>query len=147
MGAIDYFKGTIIVMLFYSFCITMLAYAMPAEALQYNTMFSQSQEATIDLDSISQQVEGSLQDQTNIPVIELGALVFYSGNILLDLLLNFAFALPQMFSLLINGFLAIFNIDSGIAVIIQGFASGAMLIVYFISLIQMLTNVRSGRIV
>lgn len=140
------FKVMILIQLFYSVCITLLAYGIPSDAINYVTSFSDITER-VDLESVTSNVQTSLESQTNIGVIELGALVFYSGNILIDLLLNFAFALPQMFGLIVHGISTLFNFDSFIYVYIQLFASSAILVLYFISLIQLLTGIRSGRVV
>lgn len=141
-----YFKGVLIVMLFYSFIITTMAYAVPDGAKNYVTGFSEVAN-DINLQNTSTQVQNSLTQQTNIPVIELGALVFYSGNIIVDLLLNFAFAIPQMISLLINGILMLLNVNSYFVNTIQLFTSATMMIFYIISIIQLLTNIRTGRVV
>ncbi len=142
----DYFMSLIMVMLFYSFAITLTTYAMPEESLNYVTAFSDVAD-TIDLETVSGEVQDSIERQTKIPVLELGALVFYSGNILIDLLLNFAFAIPQMLGLLINGLMLLFNVDSNIFAIVQIFASVALIVAYFIGLMQLLTGIRSGRLV
>lgn len=143
---IDSFKVIITVMLFYSVAITLITYAMPVETLDYVTSFSDVAN-TIDLNGTSALVQDSLTRQTSIPVVELGAMVFYSGNIIIDLLLNFAFAIPQMISLFIYGIFELINVDTEINAIIQIFASVAVLVWYIISLIQLLTSVRSGRVV
>lgn len=140
------FKIIILVQLFYAFCITGLTHALPADSLNYVTSFSDVGR-TIDLDTVSDDVQESLESQTNIGVIELGALVFYSGNILIDLLLNFAFAMPQMFGLLVHGFTMLFNLDPIIFALVELFTAVAIMVLYFIALIQLLTGIRSGRIV
>lgn len=137
------FKITIIVMLLYSFAITVLVYAMPAPA-QVQIQPYQNLGDSIDMETISADIEEGLTRQTNIPVIEAGALVFYSGNILIDLLLNFAYALPQMFGLLVHGLTTLFNLDNYIFVMLQIFASVLMTALYFLGLIQLLTGQRSG---
>lgn len=142
----DLFKVMLVVQLFYAFAITSLAYGMPEETRQYVTGFSDVS-STIDLESISGQVEESLESQLNIPVIELGALIFYSGNILIDLLLNFLFAIPQMIGMLINGLMLLINVDSYLFAVVELFASGVVVIMYFIGIIQLLTGIRSGRLV
>ena len=84
----DVFKGIIIIQLFYAVAISLIAHAMPAGALDYVTGFSDAG-TQIDVEGVASDVQSSLESQTDIPVIELGALVFYSGNILIDLLINF----------------------------------------------------------
>ena len=142
----ELFKVVILIQLFYSFGITTLSHSLPEDTLDYVTGFSEVTEQ-INLESVATDVEDSIRAQTNIPIIELGALVFYSGNILIDLLINFAFALPEMIGLLINGIMMLFSIDNSIFIQVQLFASVAMIITYFIMLIQLIASIRSGRTV
>lgn len=142
-GVFSVFMAIIIIQLFYSFSITTLAYSMPADALDRVTSFSDVG-SSLDLEETAELLEGSLEQQTNIPVIELGALVFYSGNILLDLMLNFAFAVPQMIGLLLQGLMGFLNIDGALWAYAQIFLVVAFSAFYTISLIQMLLGLRSG---
>jgi hypothetical protein len=142
----DTFKVTLIIMLFYSFSITGLVYVTPATARHY--IYSYEDLANdFDFETIAGDVEENLQRQTNIPVVDVGALVFYSGNILLDLLLNFAFAIPQMFGLLLTGLTLFINIDSYIIWLLQAFISALMMALYMLGAIQLLAGIRSGRVV
>lgn len=140
------FKTILVVQLFYSFCITLLIYAMPASAISYVTGFSDSS-GQFSLETVSAEVQNSLESQTNIPVIELGAMVFYSGNIIIDLLLNFLFAIPQMLGMLINGIMLLINVDTYIFAVVEMFASVIISVLYLIGLMQLLVSVRSGRVV
>lgn len=142
----SFFKIMITMQLFYAFAITLLAYSVPADAQSYVTSFSDLAE-DISLENVSSEVQSSFESQTNIPLIELGALVFYSGNILIDLMLNFAFAIPQMLTLLLSGLLSIFGLDMFIFATMQLFLSVTVMVLYFMALIQLLTGVRSGRLV
>lgn len=148
METMDAFKGILIMSLFYSFSITSIAYYMPPESINHVQMFSNIN-SQISLDSVSQEVEGSLQRQTNLPLIELGALVFYSGNILIDMLLNFAFALPQMVVMLIAGVLYLFpTIPIFIKSQITIFSTSILMILYMVGIIQLLTNIRAtGKVI
>jgi hypothetical protein len=81
----------ILVQLFFATSITMITYSLPNaadnQAEQYLGITTR-----INVQTVSEDLKGGLEEQTNVPIIELGALVFYSGNILIDLLLNFIFA-------------------------------------------------------
>lgn len=146
---VDLVKVVILVQLFFSLGITLTSHAIPENALNYVTSFSDLG-SDMSFDGISDKVQSSLQSQTNIPVIELGVLVFYSGNILLDFLLNFAFAIPELISLIINGLLMLFPFGEAVAFIpatIQIFSSVAIMAYYFIGLMQLITGIRSGRII
>jgi hypothetical protein len=149
MGMMNLFKAIILVQLFYAFAITLVTYSMPAESLDYVTSFSDIT-GTVNLESTSQQIQESVTDQTNIPVVEIGALIFFSGNIIIDLLLNFAFAIPQMLATLINGMEIIVQqmgstLNADISNIVQLFASVVIMVLYFVGIIQLLTSIRSGR--
>lgn len=146
LNTMVWFKITLIMMLFYSISITMLTYSMPDDTLNYVTGFSDLA-GDIDLEDVSGEVQGSVEQQTDLPIVELGALVFYSGNILIDLLLNFAFAIPEMIALIFTGLMMLLNIDTTIVASIQLFFSVAIIVIYFISIIQLLTGIRSGRVV
>jgi hypothetical protein len=138
--------GVILIQLFYAASITIYTRAMPEEALDYVTSFSDVANE-INLETVSDDVQDSLESQTNVPIVELGALVFYSGNILIDLLLNFAFAIPQMIALLLTGIEMLFDFHTGIAATVQLFATVSVTVFYFFGLIQLLTSVRSGRVI
>ena len=141
----DSFKLTLFVMAFFSFSITIYSYAMPDEMRSYTDSWSNIA-GQYDVQGINQKVEGSLQKQTSVPVIDVGALVFYSGNIILDLILNFVYAIPQMITLFFTGLMMMFGINTQIMNFIQIFLTVLMTIVYFLGLIELLINVRSGRL-
>jgi len=146
MQIMDMIKVVIWMQLFFAISMTIYTHALPEDALDYVTGY-QDLADNIDINSVSDNIQSSLQRQSNIPVIETGALIFYSGNILLDLLLNFTFAVPQMFTLLINGLMLLLGIDAMFMGFIQLFLSVGIMAVYFISIIQLLVGIRSGRIV
>jgi hypothetical protein len=145
---IGVFKVMLIVQLMFAVSIVMITRTMPDDAIAESYVDSFAGVADqINVEQVGEEVSSSLQEQTNIPLIELGALVFYSGNILIDLLLNFAFAIPEMIGLLIYGITQVFNLPTDLVVPIQGFASATILVLYFLAVVQILTGIRSGRIV
>ncbi len=146
LRAMDLFKIVILIQLFYAFAITILVSTMPSESLNYVTSFSDITNE-INLESVSSDVQSSLTSQTEIPVIDVGSLIFFSGNILLDLLLNFAFAIPQMMGLLISGLLLLINVDSTIYITVELFTGVIIIVMYFIAIIQLIAGLRTGRVV
>lgn len=142
MSAMDYFKAILLTQIFYAFAITALLYGLPPDSLNHITSFSDVG-SNINVDNIVTNVQGTLTKETKFSVIDLGTLALFSGNILLDLLVNFAFALPQMITLLINGIAMLVNIDLHITAIIWSFATALTMIFYFIGLLTLLTNIRS----
>lgn len=146
METIELFKVVIMIQLFYGLAITGITYALPADALLEVQAFSDISSST-NFEEISSQIEDSVEQQINMPVIELGALVFYSGNIIIDMVLNSALAIPEMFTILINGICRLISLDSYITSLLMVFAGVVFSVMYFIGIIQLLTNIRSGRVI
>lgn len=152
MGLSPYegFKSVLWVMLFYSVAINIIIYSLPAGAINYADFFTDTiDESNLNYNSITADVQSGLDQQSNVPLIEVGALVFYSGNILVDLILNFVTAIPQMIGLLINGITSLFGngIDATVLGLVQGFATAAVTIFYILGLINLTTGIRSGRVI
>lgn len=146
LKVMDLFKVVLIIQLFYAVSITLIAYSIPEDAQDYVTAYSDIA-SSINLNSVATDVQDSIDKQTKLPIVELGALVFYSGNILIDLILNFAFAIPQMIGLVISGIRIIFNLDIYVIATVQLFATAVVAVMYFIGVIQLLTGIRSGRLI
>jgi len=140
----DYLRIVIVMQIFFGFAITGYSYALPADARQHVNPFSDVADG-LDMESVAADVEENLQRQRDIPVIDIGALVFYSGNILLDLLLNIIFAIPEMIGLLIYGITSFFSVDVVLIATLQAFVAVLVSALYVIGVIQLLTSIRSGR--
>lgn len=141
---ITYFMVIIVVMLFYSFAINMITYSLPNDSKVYLDLATDDARGTVDINAVSEEVQSSLSRQTNIPIIDVGALVFYSGNILLDLLMNFAFAIPQMLGFIINALCILFAFDPIAVQLVELFAASTIMILYIVGIISLLINIRSG---
>lgn len=139
----DIFKTILLIQLFWGFGISIITYATPADAKHYLYEYS----ADNDVSTTISDVQTSLTRQKNIPLIEMGAIVYYSGNILIDLLINSLYAAPQMVALLSKGILHIFSIDSFMWAHLELFTATLITITYIIGLLQLLVGVRSGRVV
>lgn len=129
---------------FYGLGVTLLTHTLPSEML--GLVEASSDVVGQDVSDTVSDVQGNLDSQTNIPVIgQLGALIFYSGNILIDLILNFLLAIPQMFGIFFGLFSYLFGLDSVIALYVRNFLSAVMIIVYLMGLMQLFLNMRSGQ--
>lgn len=147
MDIMNVLKVIIVIQLFYAIAITMVAYALVGTgAAAQITPFSDPADQ-IDIASVSGELEDSIQRQIDIPAVEVGALVFYSGNILLDLLMNFVNAIPHMIMSVLNAFELLFNFDTFIMASIQTFMNVIIMVMYFIACIQLLAGIRSGRVI
>lgn len=144
MALIKLFTFLIILQLFYSFGITILTYALMPFGLQTLTVTLQPfQNQTEDQSSIATRIQSSTQNQINIPLVDLAFLVVYTGNIFIDLVLNFFTALPGMFNLLVDGLCLLFNVNAYYTVSIKLFIFAFLTITYFISIMAFLLSLRS----
>jgi len=148
MGMMNAIKVIILAQLFFSFAITIIAHAtavampdMVGGLGDYENAGSQINSTSINSDLIE-----NLNSQQNIPIVEVGALVFYSGNILIDVILNFITAIPTMITLLLRGIMELLSINSDAWAYFQLFATTAIGALYVLGALQFLLNLRSGRV-
>ena len=140
-------KVVLIIMFMYSAFVSMILYSLPAHVITtgYADPFSTTS-SDFNIDEVTTDVQNSLDQQTNLPIINSLAMVYYSGNIFLDLLVNFAFALPQMITIIISGFMLLFGaVNVELMVMLEQFFIGIMVVIYFIGLMQLLTGLRAGQ--
>lgn len=143
---IPMFKAIIVIQLFFALSIVLISNAIPDshnQAMDYVSKFSDVS-TRVSMESVDNKFTSNLESQTKVPSYEIGALVYYSGNILIDLLLNFFFAIPEMLGLVIWGITSIFNINSFIIAQIQLFISVIVTAMYILGIIQLVTALRSG---
>ena len=144
MGMFDYFKTVLTIQLFWSFAFTILIATMPAASLNHVQLFA-TQDAQIDIASVSTDMESSIDNQLNIPLVDAGSLLFYSGNIVIDLMLNFLTAVPSMFTLLLSGIFLLIPVDVYLQTWIKLFAFAIVGVMYMLGLMSFLSAFRSGR--
>lgn len=140
---LNWFKTVLLVMLFYSMAINAITYSMPAEMRNTAEIFNNLGD-DYSMMAINDDVQDSLGKTTDIPVVDVGTLVFYSGNVLLDLIVNFLYATPQMVFMLINGITQILAIDTYFIDLAQIFASVVLTVMYLVGLIELVNGLRSG---
>jgi len=139
-------KSMIIVQLFYAIAITIIAQVMPPDNSQYVTSFQELADE-INEQNVASTMQSGLDSTLDIPALDVGALVFYSGNIIIDLLLNFISAIPQMFYLLMTAILYLFQINAFLTAQFILFASTIITVLYVIGAISLLSTIRSGRVI
>ena len=139
----DYFKGVIIMQLFWAFAFGILTLTIPAGDLPQLAVFT-FQNGSVDLATIGTSFQDAVTNQTNIPLLDYGALVFYSGNIILDLILNFFFAIPEMATMLVSALLSFVPLPGGMDVLIRSFLFAIIGVMYVIGLLAFVSNIRSG---
>lgn len=139
------FAIILIMQLFFSIGITLYIHALPSPSLVYVEQF-QLVSQRIDAEEVGSRLEDNINSQRRAPLTDVGALVFYSGNLIIDLILNFFFAIPEMIGLLIFGLQYLLQFPSYLIGQIQLFAASAMIIIYVLSVLELLTGLRTGRI-
>lgn len=139
---LKYIVLIVIIQLFYGTGITLLVYAMPTSEINILEYY---QEPANDFKAtdIASTIRSNLQSQTNIPVVDIGALVFYSGNIILDVIVNFFTMIPSLLAILIRSFYTFFPIDAYVATQISLFVWVIASFVYAIALISFILSIRS----
>ncbi|HNV61765.1 MAG TPA: hypothetical protein PKN54_02360 [Candidatus Cloacimonas acidaminovorans] len=142
-SSLEQFKTMMTVQIFWSLVFTLLVYTLPGSDSGQLALITMSN-GTTDLATISDSFESAVTNQTNIPIVEMGALLFYSGNIIIDLLLNFAFAIPEMFSILLNILFLVLPVAGNIQHVVTLFFMALISIGYAIGILQFVTNIRSG---
>lgn len=142
---VNTFRLILILSAVYSLGMTNFTHTLPTDTLTFVNPFTELSNK-LTLNNISQQLQTSVEQETNIPLIEVGALIFFSGNIFLDLILNFAFAIPQMIGIILSGLTLIgLNIDNGIMITLQLTITTIISVLYFLGVLELILNVRSGR--
>lgn len=132
----------VMVQLFYGFGITMFAYSLPSDATTLIGSYSEPT-ANLDVKDISTTIESNIKSQLNIPLVDVGSLVFYSGNIVIDMLINFFTAIPSMITILVSGFFAFFPVDAFIAVQVKLVLWVMAAIIYFLAFLAFIMSIRS----
>lgn len=142
MGEYDAFINVIVLVSFYSTAMLILANVLQPYSVN-SRLLTQVNEPSTGAVNIAEDIQSTTQSQLNIPLIDLGALVFYSGNILIDWIVNFFTAIPSMVTLLLALFGMLFSIDSFIMAQIKLGAYSLVILLYFASLIKMAISIRS----
>lgn len=137
----NYFQYVIMIQLVFAFSMTIIVYALPEDAINYASEFDT--EHSLALDEVSQDLESGLTRQTNLPMLDLGALVFYSGNIVIDLMIRFFFAIPEMISIILGSVFMFIGIDAFIAAQLQLLIWAIVSAFYMLAIIKFVMNIRS----
>jgi len=137
------FVAFIFVQLFWAFSVSMLVPLIP-EAEMQQVVFFENEAGLIEYNTLANSLEDGISDQTNIPILDFGALIFYSSNLILNLMINFVTAIPQMLLILLNAFSTIFPIPYTIMSYMKVFMTLILTIVYYLSLFLFITNIRGG---
>ena len=142
-GKLDFFLVVVMVQLFWSFGVTTLAYVLPTDQLTYSDMFVTDSTAG-SLNTFGQKVQASTQNQMTIPAADVATLIFYSGNLIIDLILNFVTAFGQMFNLILHGVFLFIPINATVFTQLQLFIMVLAGVLYVVGFVNTLIGLRSG---
>lgn len=134
--------GLLCMMIFYSLSITTMSYMFPEWAQPFNAFAQQN--VNTDISDITSTVDLGVRAQSGIPLVELGTLLFYTGNLWFDLILNFLTALPQMFTLFVDILLSLFNFDVYFTQMMKLYMGSIIFVVQMLGVLQFFANLRSG---
>lgn len=137
----SYFEYVIMIQLIFAFAITIVVYSLPADTLNYVGNFESDN--TLDLEDVSNDIQGGVDQQFNLPLLDIGALVFYSGNIIIDLMLRFFLAIPEMISIVMGTFFVFVGVDTFIAGQLQLLLWAVIAAFYMLGIIRFMMNIRS----
>lgn len=147
----DWFTAMLIIQIVYTFAITGFVYLLPQDIydtvglLPPNVNNFIGEGGRSQAEEIGETLQNSVNTQTNLPgFIEVGALVFYSGNLLIDLMIRFFTAVPEMLSILVGGVLLLVNVDAYVAAQMQLIVWIMFTVFYVLGLISFIMNIRSG---
>ncbi len=145
MTAYDTFQTAIIVMLFYGVASTLFAYSLPDAEKNFLIAWSFGEDVPTNYYEISEKVEKNFEAQAKVGAVDVGVLVMFSGNLVLDLLLNTFNAIPSMAALFIKLFFQFFPIDENLAKHVILGVYGVVSVSWVLAVIQFITSVRTGR--
>jgi len=135
----DVFLVLIMIQLLYSFTATTISHALNSMSIESNEFIINVTET----DAISEDISRTLERQKTIPILDLGAILFFSGNIVLDLVINFFTAIPSMFTFLIDVFGNVFSVEATLLRTFKLMIYSVTTIIYFYYLILFLLSIRS----
>lgn len=143
MGFFSYFGTVILVSMFWSLLITTTLHFMPDADRNIIVKFETTDLITTNTDDITQEFQASLQDEKSFGIVDLAALSLYSGNIAVDLAVNFFFAIPEMFYLLFFGVFSLLHVNDFIQIQFLIWIQGIFAIIATMVLIQFILGIRT----
>lgn len=143
MNALQLFTTLLMVQLFWSLGVSLIIPYMPNAAGNQVVMFSNSNNV-IELSTLQNSIKSGIIDQQNIPLLEVGALVFYSSATILNIMINFFTAIPQMVTLLISVLFLFIPVAVGLQITVKAWVFGIVTVLYFVALFTFLMGTRTN---
>lgn len=143
MNALQLFTTLLLVQLFWSLGVSLIVPNMPNATANQVVMFTNSNNV-IELSTLQSSVSQGITDQQNIPLLEVGALVFYSSATILNIMINFFTAIPQMVTLLMTVLFLFIPLGVSLQITLQAWVFGIVTVLYFVALFTFLMGTRTN---
>lgn len=143
----EYFKFLIIIQVLFGFFMTGALYFLPDAAESNLTNFQAfwNQQTASEIEAAAIGITDNIQNLN--PILGAMYVTFKSGFIVLDLLLNSIFAIPQMVSILVSGLFMMIPINPWIIATVSALVFSIATIVYLWMLIVFIFGAVSGRVI
>lgn len=145
-GQTSFFMYAVEVQALFSLFITLMIYTVPLMTGGDLTYIFELKGAPTyrELGNFGGEFQSSIEQQRSFGVVELGSLALYSGNILVDLILNFFTAIPSMATIIVNGVFFFLNVSTPIKEAALTFTYTIVGIIYLILIITLLIDIRTN---
>jgi hypothetical protein len=140
---LDFFFKVITVQLIYGFLITVVLYSTVGQINTADISDFQTQKNLVDVNKTVNIVENQLTNQTGFGIVDIVALVIFTGNALLDLVLNTIFAIPSMISLILNVLFNYLHVGGAIKTVALYTLTTLGFLAYALIMIGTLVGIRS----
>lgn len=130
----------ILMQIFYGVAITLLVMVLPLSGAQM-TWFNNA-DGVMEFSTTSAQIQSSLESSTQIPLLDYGALIFYSSNLFFNLIINIVFGIPMLLSAFLYIFFYFIPIDYTIQKAVQLMFIPIITILYYFILLAWITGTR-----
>ena len=143
MNALQLFTTLLLVQLFWSLGVSLIVPNMPNATANQVVMFTNSNNV-IELGTLQSSISQGITDQQNIPLLEVGALVFYSSATILNIMINFFTAIPQMVTLLMTVLFIFIPLGTSLQITLQTWVFAIVTVLYFVALFTFLMGTRTN---
>jgi len=134
MNGYEFIKNILLFSMFYSLVMTLLAYSVTIP-----TEFAPEK----GIHDIGLNVETLYSRSVGIIVLDLGALVFFTGNAVLDFLINFVTAVPSAITAVLGFAFSFTNLQADVINTVKNSLFMVAVALYVIALIAIILNVRA----
>ena len=143
MSYTGYIKVVLLMMLFYSSAITIYIHVVPSALANQLSDYGQIVGWETP-EALATELQGTITKQTKIPIVDIGTLALYSGNIFIDFLLNFVTAIPQMISFMFNILFNLVHVPYQVGNVVQIMLTVATMLGFVLYLVDALLSFRAG---